>query len=125
MTVKVSAAILINNQKIEIKKIILPSIEKDEFEISILRAGICSSDVERSMANGAYNYPLIMGHELAGRISKIGNPMEKDFSVGEKVSIFPLLPCFLCLACNEKDYALCENYNYYRSHEKEVTIATQ
>ena len=96
-------------------RIFLPRLKKNEIEISIVKAGICSSDVQRSMDNGAYNYPLIMGHELAGIISKIGNENEDDFSVGEKVSIFPLLPCFGCNFCSKKLYSLCLNYSYYGS----------
>ena len=115
MSENVLAAILIENQKIEVRKIPLPNIKIDEFEISILRAGICSSDIERAMNNGAYHYPLIMGHELAGIITKKGNCLEKYFSVGDIVSIFPLLPCFICNACRIKEYALCSNYNYYGS----------
>ena len=115
MLKNISAAILVENQKIEVSIITLPKIQLDEFEISILRAGICSSDVQRGMNNGAYHYPLIMGHELSGVISKIGNPMEDDFSIGDKVSIFPLLPCFKCSSCKEKMYALCTDYNYYGS----------
>ena len=115
MSKNVLAATLVENKKIEVRKISLPNIKLDEFEISILRAGICSSDVQRGMLNGAYHYPLIMGHELSGIISKIGNTMEKEFSVGEKVSIFPLLPCFKCNSCKKEIYALCDNYNYYGS----------
>ena len=36
--------------------------------VKIKAVGICASDVPRAFENGAYNYPLVMGHEITGEI---------------------------------------------------------
>ena len=86
----------------------------DECLIRIHAAGICSSDVPRAFNRGAYSYPLVMGHELAGIVEKCGSSVS-TFHPGDRVTVFPLLPCFQCDACAREAYAQCRNYGYYGS----------
>lgn len=92
----------------------IPNIADDECLVKIKICGVCSSDIYRAFENGAYFYPLIMGHEISGQISKVGGKV-KNFINGDDVSVFPLLPCFKCQSCNEKKYSTCSNYKYYGS----------
>ena len=109
------SAVLEKNQKIVVKNLNRLNLLSDECEVKITNAGLCSSDIARGCADGAYFYPLIMGHELSGEITRVGFNAKDEFSIGEKVCIFPLLPCFGCSACKQKKYALCHDYNYYGS----------
>lgn len=109
------SAVLEENKKITVKGIGCNEPKPDECQVKIIDASICSSDIARSSDNGAYFYPLVMGHELSGEIVKIGSDIDIDFAVGDKVCIFPLLPCFSCAACKQRLFALCENYDYYGS----------
>ena len=108
------AASLESNGKIKIVEKKIPKIEPDECLIKVDKCGICSSDIHRGFSNGAYSYPLVMGHEFSGKIEKTGKKL-KDFRVGDLVGVFPLLPCFKCSACQSKEYATCSNYKYYGS----------
>ena len=49
--------------------------------------GVCSSDIQRSFDNGAYFYPLVMGHEIAGEIIEIGKNIKMN-SISDRVAIF-------------------------------------
>ena len=102
------------NKHLKISEISIPKVNPDECLINIKVCGVCSSDIYRAFENGAYFYPLIMGHEISGQIIEIGEKI-KNFKVGDSVSVFPLLPCFTCNSCKEKNYATCENYKYYGS----------
>ncbi len=86
----------------------------DECLIRIHAAGICSSDVPRAFGRGAYSYPLVMGHELAGTVEACGSDVAA-FRTGDRVTVFPLLPCFQCDACAREAYAQCRSYSYYGS----------
>jgi L-iditol 2-dehydrogenase len=108
------AAILIANQKIKIKDTDLPKISADECLIKIKNSGICSSDIQRGFGGGAYFYPLIMGHEIAGQIEEAGAAVS-SLKPGDKVGVFPLLPCFKCEPCKQKKYVRCKDYSYYGS----------
>lgn len=108
------AAQLESNGKIEIRHINESPLADDECKIKITHAGLCSSDIPRSQKNGAYFYPLIMGHELVGEVKETGSKVLKC-KAGDKIAVFPLLPCFTCEACKRKVYAQCHNYCYYGS----------
>ena len=110
----VKSAVLEKNQKVVIKNLPKEKLLPFECEIKVKAAGLCSSDISRAYGNSAYFYPLIMGHELAGEIIKIGSQVN-DFSVGDQVCVFPLIPCFNCSSCEKKLYALCKDYSYFGS----------
>ena len=103
-----------SNKNLKLKEINIPEIKSDECLIKVKVCGVCSSDIYRAFDNGAYFYPLIMGHEISGEIVGIGQEV-KGFKNGDKVSIFPLLPCFKCNSCKRKNYSTCSNYKYYGS----------
>jgi len=109
------AAILKQDKCIRVQTLPANKLCIDECEITIDSAGICSSDIARGYGGGAYFYPLTMGHELSGIVTKIGENVQGEFVIGDKVSVFPLLPCFECASCEKKIYALCSNYDYYGS----------
>jgi L-iditol 2-dehydrogenase len=110
----VKAVVLKENGRLEFEEISLPPIAADQCQIRVSAAGICSSDIIRSFDNGAYFYPLVMGHELAGEIIEVGSSVT-GFRVGDRVGIFPLLPCGNCEHCLQKNYVRCANYDYYGS----------
>ena len=102
------------NKVLNVLEELIPEISDDECLVKIKICGVCSSDIYRAFENGAYFYPLIMGHEISGQISKIGKNVN-NFIVGDNVSVFPLIPCFRCQSCATKQYATCSNYKYYGS----------
>jgi L-iditol 2-dehydrogenase len=111
----VKSAVLEKNQRVVVRDLPVDDLLPDECEVEIVAAGLCSSDIARGYDNGAYFYPLVMGHELSGKIVRVGNHSKDEFNIGEKVCIFPLLPCFKCASCKNKHYALCSDYSYYGS----------
>lgn len=82
--------------------------------IEISSCGVCGSDIPRAYDNGAYHYPLIMGHEFSGIVAE--SRPGSNFKKGDRVAIFPLIPTDK----NEKayqtgDYAQLKQYNYFGS----------
>jgi L-iditol 2-dehydrogenase len=91
-----------------------PSPGPGEALISMKAAGICSSDVPRAFGDAAYFYPIVMGHELAGKVEEVGTEVNGTH-VGERVAVAPLLPCWQCEWCQQGRYSLCDDYNYLGS----------
>jgi len=91
--------------------VLMPIRQKGEVLLKIRASGICGSDIPRVFDKGTYHFPTIPGHEFAGEI------VEADDAkmVGKKATIFPLLPCFKCEACQIGEYAQCTDYDYYGS----------
>jgi 2-desacetyl-2-hydroxyethyl bacteriochlorophyllide A dehydrogenase len=48
-----------------------------------------------------------MGHEFSGEISELGSSVS-DFTLGDRVAIFPFLPCEECPNCARGDYHVCQ-----------------
>lgn len=92
----------------------VPEIKPDECLVRIKACGICSSDVARAFDGGAYHYPLVMGHEMAGEVHAVGAAV-RNWKKGDRAAIFPLIPCGACGPCREKNFRLCEKYDYFGS----------
>lgn len=108
------ALVLEQNGRLKYNDVPMPQMAEDECLLAVKAAGVCSSDILRAFANGAYFYPLIMGHEFSGEIIECG-PKVSNFVPGQQVAVFPLLPCFECPACLEKRWVHCRSYSYYGS----------
>lgn len=101
--------------KINIDRLLKPSAGDNEVLIKIHSCGICGSDIPRVYQTGAHKMPLIIGHEFAGEIAEIGSDDADGLKVGDKVGIFPLIPCMECGPCKMKKYEMCRNYSYLGS----------
>ncbi|MBX7491429.1 galactitol-1-phosphate 5-dehydrogenase [Helicobacter turcicus] len=107
------ACVLQGIEKIEQTKVARPNVKVGEALVQIKACGICSSDLDR-FHKGAYHYPLILGHEISGEIVAVAEDLDKNL-IGKRVVVFPLLPCKKCQNCQSRNYAQCENYNYFGS----------
>lgn len=83
------------------------------YKLRIAFAGICGSDLGRGFRNGAYHYPLIMGHEFSGVVETV--PEGGKYPVGTRAAVYPLLPCGTCDACAQNMIQLCSHYDYFGS----------
>ena len=106
--------VLAANGDMRVEQRPIPHPASDECLVRIHFAGVCSSDIARGFGNGAYHYPIVMGHEASGTITEVGSSVA-HFSRGERVVVFPLLPCFACDSCARLSYAQCKKYDYYGS----------
>lgn len=95
----------------EIKKPDIQNLKNEEAIIKVKYAGICGTDIH--IFKGLHpraEAPLAMGHEVSGIIEEI-KTNRKDFKVGDKVVINPLLSCGECFACKEGHYHICSKLN--------------
>lgn len=93
-----------------------PTIKQGEVLVEVKAVGICGSDIPRIYRTGTYSFPLIPGHEFSGVVVEAGESGEKGFGwQGERVGVFPLIPCGICVPCRKKQYEMCRSYNYLGS----------
>lgn len=111
------ALVLIKNKKFKFTKVKEKKLLKNQYKIKISYTGVCASDIPRAYSYGAYNYPLIMGHEFCGTIVQCGKKAKK-YKKNDFVSVYPLIPrCKKCDSCKSNNFQLCKNYSYYGSRE--------
>lgn len=76
----------------------IPPLTENHTILRIKKIGICGTDLHAFQgAQPFFNYPRILGHELAGEIVAIDG--ESDFTVGEAVTFLPYFNCGHCIAC--------------------------
>ncbi|MBT5868938.1 MAG: alcohol dehydrogenase catalytic domain-containing protein [Nitrospinaceae bacterium] len=109
------AVVLKDNKILKLEDFPEANLRSDECQVAIQSACVCSSDIYRAFFEGAYFYPLVMGHEMAGEVISCGLEAGKRFKPGDRVGVFPLIPCQSCAPCHQKDYAQCCSYDYYGS----------
>lgn len=86
--------------------------KEDDVEIDIDFCGLCHSDVHATRGEwGAQNYPLVPGHEIVGRVRKVGSAVD-DFAPGDLVGVGCLVDsCRECDSCLEGLEQYCERGN--------------
>ena len=75
-----------------------PRVKKNHAIIKIKRIGVCGTDLHAFEGTQPFfNYPRILGHELAGELVEFDNA--PGFENGESVSFIPYYNCGNCIAC--------------------------
>ena len=98
-----------------------------DVEIDILFCGVCHSDLHTARNEwGGTIYPNVPGHEIVGRITKIGQDVTK-FNTGDLVGVGCMVDsCRECESCKEGLEQYCEkgNIGTYNGHEKQLNQQT-
>ena len=89
-----------------------PAPRHGELVIQVGACGICGTDVH--IADGEFPptpYPIIPGHEFAGRVVARGAGVPAGWRDDERVAVDPSLFCGYCPACRGGRGNLCANWN--------------
>ena len=94
-----------NNKDIRIEEMSVPSIGPGELLMSVEASGICGSDVlEWYRIKKA---PLVLGHEVAGRVVQIGDGVQ-NFKVDDRIVAAHHVPCNTCYYCLSGHHTACD-----------------
>ncbi|MGL6126991.1 NAD(P)-dependent alcohol dehydrogenase [Chryseobacterium artocarpi] len=85
-------------------------ITSKDVEIEILYCGVCHSDLHTARNDwGGTIYPAVPGHEIVGRITKVGSEVSK-FKVGDLAGVGCIVDsCGHCNSCKHDLEQYCEN----------------
>jgi len=91
----------------------IPAIGEGEALIRVEACGFCGSDI--SIVAGTHpraKAPLTLGHEISGRIAQIGEGSH-DLAVGDLVTMYPLISCGKCHACQNGHAHVCRELRLF------------
>jgi alcohol dehydrogenase (NADP+) len=98
-----------------------------DVQIDILYCGVCHSDLHQARNEwGGTIYPCVPGHEIVGRVVKVGSEVGK-FKVGDIAAVGCMVDsCRVCPNCEAGHEQFCENgatltYNSEDRHSKGIT----
>jgi uncharacterized zinc-type alcohol dehydrogenase-like protein len=85
------------------------AVGDNDIQIEILYAGICHSDLHHVRLDwGKEEFPMVPGHEIAGRVIKVGKNVTK-FKVGDYAGIGCMIgSCRVCENCKHDHEQYCE-----------------
>ena len=117
------------NMNFTVREFTRHPVGENDILIEILYAGICHSDIHS--VNGdwgsSHNYPVVVGHEIAGRVVQVGSAVTK-FKVGDYAGVGCMVnSCGECINClnNQEQYCLDRAVWTYgssdRFHDNEIT----
>ena len=110
------AVVLYSPKRVEIKEVKTPVPKENEALIKVRSAGICGSDIGAYRGlNPLVSYPRVLGHEIAGEISEIGENAI-GLKVGDHVILDPYKYCRQCYPCSIGRTNCCENLQVIGVH---------
>ncbi len=93
--------------KVVVRDMKKPSPKKGEVLVAMHSCGVCGTDLEK--VRGEAITPPILGHEVVGEISELGEGVE-GFRAGERVFTHHHAPCYKCGLCRRGEYTMCAEF---------------
>ena len=90
-----------NPYSVELRELPVPEIGEEDTLLKVEAAAVCGSDLHQYTGKQSWtvNYPVVLGHEFAGVIAKIGGRVrgfkEGDRVVSETAAVLPADSAFL------------------------------
>ena len=104
---KMQALLLSEYRKLEMTSMDEPPLGPQDVLVAVRACGICGSDVHGyDGASGRRIPPIVMGHEAAGVIAKVGAEV-RDFKAGDAITFDSTVYCGKCPACRQGQVNLC------------------
>ncbi len=100
------AALLIEPGRVALEAVPELPLAPGEVMIQPAIAGICGTDISFYSGHRPVSYPFILGHEVAGRVTALGDGVTK-LRVGQRVVVEPNYPCGKCALCLAGRGAVC------------------
>lgn len=123
MTGTSRAAVLEAPETLVIREFPLPTIGPEDGLLRIEMAGVCGTDWKYFSGKLANAIPLILGHEILGRVAEIGETAAAKWGVrvGDRVLVEGSVPCWSCRRCRSGEYRFCQRKNGYGLNTSSTT----
>ncbi|WP_410812734.1 zinc-dependent alcohol dehydrogenase [Micromonospora sp. 067-2] len=106
-------ALYTGDQTFEVREVPPVPPGPGEVRIDVAYTGICGTDLH--ILHGAMDHrvqrPGVIGHEMSGRIAELGEGVG-DWSVGDAVTVMPLIWCGECPACRAGHQHICQRLTF-------------
>ena len=103
------ALVLEDVRSLQLRDVPTPELGPNDVLVQVKACGICGSDVHGyDGSTGRRIPPLVMGHEAAGLIAKIGTGVH-SVQLGDRVTFDSTVSCGECRFCSMGDVNLCDS----------------
>lgn len=101
-----NAAVLYGPRRLRVEAAPDPTLGPDDALVEVSVAGLCGTDYRIWNGDRAVAYPRVLGHEVVGRVTMVGQAVNR-VQPGDRVVIEPNYSCGTCALCREGNRNLC------------------
>jgi len=103
------AMLLTAYKQMELTEVADPEVGPEDVLVRVHACGICGSDIHGfDGSTGRRIPPLVMGHEAAGVVERVGAEVSA-FQPGDRVTFDSTVSCGKCFFCRRGEINLCDN----------------
>ena len=120
MSEMVLAAVQTRQASVEVREFPMPDIPPDRALLKVEAAGMCGSYRSFTQELRGGTDPIILGHENAGTLVKVGRLFAERWGVqeGDYVALEEYIPCYHCEWCLQGEYRLCYQVDSFHNPEQ-------
>ncbi len=109
------AATLLEPNRIEVREYPIPEVPPDGGLVAVEMAGVCGSDVKYYHGKIKLPLPIILGHEILGRVVKLGKEAAPNHRIkeGDRIILKGALGCGRCADCRRGAARFCKKRTSY------------
>jgi threonine dehydrogenase-like Zn-dependent dehydrogenase len=103
--------VLSGAETLELREFEVPDVSTEGALLEVEMTSVCGTDIGLYSGQEHFsNLPLIMGHEVVGRVVDGAEESlaKMGVEVGDRVMPEPYVPCYDCEYCQSGDYHMCE-----------------
>ena len=111
----VRASVLVAPDRFELRDLPAPELRPDNAIVRVELCGNCGTDAKYATGKLDAPWPMILGHEIVGRVEAIGDDAARRYGVktGDRVIVESSIPCWSCRYCRSGAYRLCPTKGGY------------
>jgi L-iditol 2-dehydrogenase len=106
---------LIAQRRFQLRDAAPPAPAPDEVQVRVEAVGVCGSDLhsysEGAVGDTPCQYPMVLGHEPSGIITKLGAEVS-GWSAGDRVFCEPAIYCYHCEFCRTGHHNVCSRVRF-------------
>lgn len=104
---KAKAMVVVSPGRMELQEFDLVPPQADQILIKLGMTSVCASDPKIFLGKTPFKgFPIIMGHELVGKVADIGSQAAARYHLkpGDRITVEPAIPCGQCRWCRTRHY---------------------
>lgn len=102
------SAVLTDQREVTVAERERPTPDHDDVIVKVGACGVCMTDYHLYHGTFPAEFPVVPGHESAGEVVATGDNVT-SVQTGDRVAIFPGIPCGECDFCGEGRQNLCQD----------------